>query len=198
MEELYKKGLVRAIGVCNFKIHHLKYLLSECSIIPAINQVEIHPQYTRPELHQFCRENKIQIEAWSPLMQGSATKMQQIKAMAVKYNKTPGQIILNWHLQRERIVIPKSVKPQRIISNSGIFNFQLEKNDLMIIDNLNKNKSLNPYKDRIVYLLQMISKQKQNKTLFVLLFKALMNRAKRDITTPVLDKVNSKFETVKE
>ncbi len=198
MEELYKNGLVRAIGVCNFQIHHLEYLLSECQIVPAVNQVEVHPEFTRPELHNFCREHNIQIEAWSPLMQGSAIKIQQIKALAVKYNRAPSQIILNWHLRNGRIVIPKSKNPDRIISNADIYNFQMEKNDLKIIDNLNKNRSLNPYKERISYLLEMISKQKQNKTLFILLFKALMNRVKRDLTTPVFEKANSKFETIKD
>src|SRR5690606_3395657 len=91
MEELYEKGLIRAIGVSNFNIHHLEYLLTDCKVIPAVNQVEFHPTHSQPELLKFCASKDIQVEAWSPLKRGEAIKIPLIKHLAAKYNKTPAQ-----------------------------------------------------------------------------------------------------------
>lgn len=94
MEELYEKGLIRAIGVSNFKVHHLEYLLTDCKVIPAVNQVEFHPKHSQPELMAFCKKMNIQLEAWSPLMRGEVFNVPVIKKLAAKYSKTPAQIVL--------------------------------------------------------------------------------------------------------
>src|SRR5690554_4247029 len=96
MEELYRQGLVRAIGVCNYRLHHLDYFLRHCEVIPAINQVEFHPQHSNPQLLEYCRKKNIQLESWSPLMRGQALKIPDIIAVARKYEKTPAQVIIRW------------------------------------------------------------------------------------------------------
>lgn len=149
LETLYKDGRVRAIGVSNFKVHHLKDILADCEIKPMVNQVEFHPLLTQIELRQFCKENNIQLEAWSPLMQGQLLDHELIVEIGKKYNKTPAQIILRWDIQSEVITIPKSVKEQRIIENAQIFDFELDLVDMEKINGLNLNKRIGPDPDHI-------------------------------------------------
>lgn len=149
LETLYKNGRVRAIGVSNFKVHHLKDILADCEIKPMVNQVEFHPLLTQIELRQFCKESNIQLEAWSPLMQGQLLNHELIVKMGQKYNKTPAQIILRWDIQSEVITIPKSVKEQRIIENAQIFDFELDPVDMEQINGLNLDKRIGPDPDHI-------------------------------------------------
>lgn len=142
LEYLYKKGRVRAIGVSNFLKHHLEDLLATAEIVPMVNQVEFHPYVVQQELLDYCAENKIQFEAWSPLMQGKILEVKEMSGLAEKYNKTPVQIVLRWNLQKDVITIPKSVKKERIESNADIFDFELSKEDLALIDSLDKNHRL--------------------------------------------------------
>lgn len=137
LEKLYKDGKVRAIGVSNFKENHLKELMEEAEIFPMVNQVEFHPQLTQPELVTFCNENKIQIVAWGPLMQGQLDKYDLFNELSVKYNKTPAQIVLKWDIQQGIVTIPKSTNLERIKSNFEIFDFNLDKEDMEKISNLN-------------------------------------------------------------
>jgi len=139
LEKLYKDGLVRAIGVSNFKEHHLEDLMSDCEIEPMVNQVEFHPYLTQKGLLSFCREHGIQLEAWRPLMKGDCVQEPVLIELAEKYNKTPAQIALRWNLQLEVVTIPKSVKEHRIVENADIFNFELSPEDMAKIDALNRD-----------------------------------------------------------
>ncbi|WP_173225188.1 aldo/keto reductase [Kroppenstedtia pulmonis] len=147
LEHLYEKGLVRAIGVCNFQIHHLKDLMANAKIVPAVNQVEYHPRLTQKELHRFCRENGIQLEAWSPLMRGEILKEETLVKIAANHGKTPAQVILRWDLQHGVVTIPKSVRPERIEQNADIFDFELSQEEMEKIDALNQNHRIGPDPD---------------------------------------------------
>ncbi|MCB0743109.1 MAG: aldo/keto reductase, partial [Ignavibacteriae bacterium] len=125
IEELYKQGRVKSIGVSNFLQHHLEDLIDSAEIIPMVNQVEFHPYLVQQDLINFCVKYKIQFEAWSPLMQGKMLSDKLINKLALKYEKTAAQIILRWNLQKGVVTIPKSSKQERIISNSQIFDFKI-------------------------------------------------------------------------
>jgi diketogulonate reductase-like aldo/keto reductase len=141
LEKLYKEGLVRSIGVSNFQIHHLKDVMADSEIVPMVNQVEYHPLLTQKELHAFCKENRIQLEAWSPLMQGQLDHP-TLAEIGKKYDKSPAQVVLRWDLQNEVVTIPKSVTEHRIIENANIFDFQLSSEEIAQLDGLNQNKRL--------------------------------------------------------
>ncbi|WP_425291292.1 aldo/keto reductase [Bacillus thuringiensis] len=147
LETLYKEERVRAIGVSNFQIHHLQDVLAGAEMKPMINQVEYHPRLTQKELQAFCKEQGIQMEAWSPLMQGQLLDNETLQEIAHKYGKTTAQIILRWDLQNEVVTIPKSTKEHRIVANADIFNFELTKEDMEKIDALNENHRVGPDPD---------------------------------------------------
>ncbi|WP_226037196.1 aldo/keto reductase [Aquibacillus saliphilus] len=140
MEELYKQGKIRAIGVSNFKEHHLEDLISDADIKPMVNQVEFHPNFAQKDLHNFCKQQGIQLEAWSPLKQGQLLDDQTLIKLAEKYGKSTAQIIIRWVLQKEVIVIPKSTKEHRIIANADVFDFELTAEDIKVIDGLDTNQ----------------------------------------------------------
>ncbi|MEH0979688.1 aldo/keto reductase [Bacillus mobilis] len=147
LETLYKEERVRAIGVSNFQIHHLQDVLAGAEMKPMINQVEYHPRLTQKKLQAFCKEQGIQMEAWSPLMQGQLLDNETLQEIADKYGKTTAQIILRWDLQNEVVTIPKSTKEHRIVANADIFNFELTKEDMEKIDALNENHRVGPDPD---------------------------------------------------
>ena len=151
MEELYEKGLIRDIGVSNFMVHHLEDFLPECNVVPAVNQVEFHPELSQPDLLEFCQNKGIQLEAWSPIMKGRVNDIPVIQAVAAKYQKTPVQVVLRWDIQKGVVTIPKSVHDDRIISNADIFDFELEESDMEKIDKLNKSKRIGPHPDHITF-----------------------------------------------
>ena len=134
MEQLYKDGFVRAIGVCNFKVHHLQELLKTANIIPAVNQIECHPGLNQKDIRQFCFEHEIMIEASSPLGNGQILHDERILSLGEKYNKSAAQICLRWELQNDIIVIPKTTKLDRIRENINIFDFELSKEEMQIIN----------------------------------------------------------------
>lgn len=144
MEDIYKSGRAKAIGVSNFLVPHLQDILNSSAIIPSINQIEFHPYLVQPELLSFCKKNSIQLEAWSPLMQGHIVSVPAVKNIAEKYNKTPAQIVLRWDLQHEVITIPKSVNPNRILENTQIFDFELTQTEMQQLDALDQNKRFGP------------------------------------------------------
>lgn len=144
LEKLYKDGKIRAIGVSNFNVHHLESLLEEAEIKPMVNQVEFHPRLTQLELRDYCKKQGIQLEAWSPLMQGKLLDNEVLAEIAGKYNKSVAQIILRWDLQSEVVTIPKSIKEHRIIENADIFDFELSKEDMEKINALNKDERVGP------------------------------------------------------
>ncbi|WEG14824.1 aldo/keto reductase [Pullulanibacillus sp. KACC 23026] len=139
LEKLYKDGRVRAIGVSNFKEHYLQQLIDQCEIVPMVNQVEYHPRFNQAELHDFCKKHQIQLEAWSPLMQGGLLDNPTLIEIGKKYGKSPAQVILRWDLQTEVVTIPKSIKPHRIIENADVFDFELSEEDMANIASLNQN-----------------------------------------------------------
>jgi methylglyoxal/glyoxal reductase len=147
LETLYKTGKVKAIGVSNFQIHHLEELMMDAEIKPMINQVEFHPRLTQKELRAFCEQQGIQVEAWSPLMQGQLFDNEILREIAANYGKTVAQIILRWDLQNGVITIPKSTKEHRIIANAEVFDFELSSEDMSRIDNLNQNHRVGPDPD---------------------------------------------------
>ncbi|KKZ99144.1 hypothetical protein B4147_3728 [Bacillus wiedmannii] len=147
LETLYKEKRVRAIGVSNFQIHHLQDVIKDAEIKPMINQVEYHPRLTQKELQAFCKEQGIQMEAWSPLMQGQLLDNETLQAIADKHGKTTAQVILRWDLQNGVVTIPKSTKEHRIIANADVFNFELTKEDMEKIDALNQNHRVGPDPD---------------------------------------------------
>lgn len=147
LEQLYKQGRVRSIGISNFLKHHIEDIKQSAEIIPMVNQMEFHPYLVQHDLIDYCNENNIRYEAWSPLMQGQILSDDTIKKLADKYNKTTAQIILRWDLQKGVITIPKSVKKERIVSNSQIFDFEISAEDMKLIDGLDKNKRIGPDPD---------------------------------------------------
>ncbi|MFA5587231.1 MAG: aldo/keto reductase [Mariniphaga sp.] len=151
MEELYEEKRVRAIGVSNFLEHHLEDFLPECNIIPAVNQYEFHPELLQPKLLEYCLKKGIRPEAWSPIMRGKVNDIPVLQALAVKYGKTPVQIVLRWDIQKGVVTIPKSVTPERIISNADIFDFELSSEDIAKIDGLDKNNRLGGHPDHITF-----------------------------------------------
>ncbi|MEI4830029.1 aldo/keto reductase [Bacillus sp. FJAT-53711] len=147
LETLYKEGRVKAIGVSNFQIHHLEDLMKDAEIKPMVNQVEYHPRLTQKELQAFCQEHDIQLEAWSPLMQGQLLNHEVLQEIANNYNKSVAQVILRWDLQNGVITIPKSTKEHRIVENADVFNFELKEEDMKRIDDLNENHRVGPDPD---------------------------------------------------
>ncbi|MCM3003520.1 aldo/keto reductase [Priestia koreensis] len=147
LEALYKEEKVRAIGVCNFQIHHLETLMKEATVVPMVNQVEMHPKLSQAALHEFSIKHNIQLEAWAPLMQGGIFDMKELQDLATKYGRTVAQIVLRWDLQRGIVTIPKSVKESRIIENADVFNFELSPEDMNVIDALNEDHRVGPDPD---------------------------------------------------
>lgn len=140
LEKVYAEGKVRAIGVSNFQVHHLEDLLGEAKVVPAVNQIELHPYLTQQELRTYCQSKGIQVEAWSPLGQGNLLDHDTIKAIAGNHNKTAAQVILRWDLQSRIVTIPKSVHEERIAQNADIFDFTLTQEEMEAIDGLNRNQ----------------------------------------------------------
>nr|WP_299000707.1 aldo/keto reductase [uncultured Allomuricauda sp.] len=142
MEEIYKKGLAKAIGVCNFSMDQLQDLMEHSEIVPAVNQVEIHPHHSQSELLDFAHKHEIQLEAWRPIMMGEVLKIPELVEIGNKYDKSPVQVSLRWLVQRGVAVIPKSVTPKRIRENINIFDFELSKTEMDVIEGLNQNRNL--------------------------------------------------------
>ncbi|WP_226682460.1 aldo/keto reductase [Sutcliffiella horikoshii] len=147
LEKLYKDGRVRAIGVSNFQIHHLQDILDVAEVKPMVNQVEYHPKLSQVELLNFCKENGIQMEAWSPLMQGQLLDNDVLKEIADAHNKSVAQVILRWDLQNGVVTIPKSVKEHRIKENADIFDFELSEDEMQRIHALNEDQRVGPDPD---------------------------------------------------
>ena len=140
LEKLYKDGRVRVIGVSNFQPHHLDDLLADAEIVPAVNQVELHPLLSQQPLREYCSSKGIYVEAWSPLARGGFFDDPVLQEIAAKYGKSPAQVILRWDIQHNIITIPKSVTPSRIEENMQIFDFELTPDEMAMIDAMNKDE----------------------------------------------------------
>ncbi len=148
LEEFYRDGRARSIGVSNFQPHHLLRLHTECEIPPAADQIEVHPYLTQDEVRAFCGEHQIAVEAWSPLAQSAVLGDPTIVSIARKVGKTPGQVVLRWHIERGDIIFPKSVTPARIRENIDIFGFELSGEEVEAISALNRDERRGPDPDK--------------------------------------------------
>ncbi|WTJ88145.1 aldo/keto reductase [Streptomyces sp. NBC_01538] len=145
LEKLAADGRARSIGVSNFLPEHLDRLLAETSVIPAVNQIELHPHLQQHAAREYHAEQGIATEAWSPLGSGKGLlEVPAIVAIAQKHGRTPAQIVLRWHLQLGNVVIPKSVTPSRIKENIEVFDFSLDTEDLAAISALNEDRRTGP------------------------------------------------------
>ena len=151
LEELYEAGRIRAIGISNFLVHHLEEFLPHCKVVPAVNQVEFHPELIQSDLLRFCQQKGIQLEAWSPIMRGKVNDIPVMQEIASKHGKTPVQVVLRWDIQKGVVTIPKSVKAERIISNSDIFDFELSAEEMAKIDALDVEQRIGPHPDHISF-----------------------------------------------
>ncbi|QHW32348.1 aldo/keto reductase [Paenibacillus rhizovicinus] len=147
LETLYKAGRVKAIGVSNFHVHHLEELLKDAEIKPMVNQVEFHPRLSQQALRDYTKAQGIQLEAWSPLMQGGLLDNETLVELAAKHGKSVTQIILRWDLQHGVVTIPKSTKAHRIAENASIYDFELSGEDMARIDALNEDRRVGPDPD---------------------------------------------------
>ncbi|REK85309.1 aldo/keto reductase [Streptomyces inhibens] len=145
VEKIYADGRAKAIGVSNFLPAHLERLLGETSVVPAVNQIELHPQFQQAESRAFHARHHIVTEAWSPLGQGRGLlEDPTIARLAAQHGKTPAQVVLRWHLQIGNVVIPKSVTPSRIAENIDVFDFTLDDADLATLAGLDSGNRLGP------------------------------------------------------
>lgn len=144
-EKIHADGRAKAIGVSNFLPEHLERLIAETSVVPAVNQIELHPQLQQGEPRAFHDRHGIRTEAWSPLGQGRGLlEVPTVVAVAQKHGRTPAQVVLRWHLQIGNVVIPKSVTPSRIKENLDVFGFELDADDLAAFAALDEGKRLGP------------------------------------------------------
>ena len=136
LTELPKSGRCRSIGVSNFTVGHLEELLRSSNVVPAVNQVELHPFLFQKELIDFCRRHHIQVEAYSPLGRGAVLGHPVIAEIARAHERSPAQVVLRWELQHDLVTIPKSVHPHRIEENAHVFDFQLSAREMGDLDGL--------------------------------------------------------------
>ena len=151
IEEIYRSGRVRAIGVSNFLQHHLEELFKSAEIMPMVNQVECHPFLVQHPLIDFCHSYDIVYEAWSPIMRGKVNDIPLFAELSKKYNKSPVQVVLRWDLQKGIVTIPKSVHKERILHNADIFDFELTLEDIDLIDALDKNHHFGAHPDTFTF-----------------------------------------------
>ncbi|HTX32533.1 MAG TPA: aldo/keto reductase [Solirubrobacteraceae bacterium] len=142
--ELKESGRARSIGVSNFLVEHLETIIDATGEVPAVNQIEVHPQYQEQELRRYLREHEIVPEAYSPLGQGGALKDEKITEIAKAHDRTPAQVVLRWHIQLGNVVIPKSVTPSRIEENFRIFDFELSDSEMETIKELDAGQRIGP------------------------------------------------------
>ena len=153
LEEFKADGRARSIGVSNFEVDHLERLAAETDVVPAVNQIELHPYLLNEEVRSYGEEHGIATEAWSPLKQGEVLRDPVIVEIAERAGRTPAQVVLRWHVQRGNIVFPKSTTPERIRENFELFDFELEPGDIERINGLDRGEAgrNGPHPDRMAY-----------------------------------------------
>ena len=154
LEEFKADGRARSIGVSNFQVAHLERLAAECDVVPAVNQIELHPYFHNEQVRAHGEANGIATEAWSPIAQGDVLDDPVIAGIAERLGRTPAQVVLRWHVQRDSIVFPKSVTPDRMRENFELFDFELEPGDVEQIDGLDRGESgrRGPNPDTFAYI----------------------------------------------
>lgn len=140
LEEFKADGRARSIGVSNFQIEHLERLAAEADVVPAVNQIEVHPYFVNAEVRAYGDEHGIVTEAWSPIAQGAVLDDDTIGKIAERVGRTPAQVVLRWHIEHGHVVFPKSVTPERIRENYEIFDFELSDDDVAKIDGLDRGE----------------------------------------------------------
>jgi 2,5-diketo-D-gluconate reductase A len=153
LEEFKEDGRARSIGVSNFQVEHLQRLAAETDVVPAVNQIELHPYFQNREVSAYGEEHGIATEAWSPIAQGAVLDDPAITEIAERLERTPAQVVLRWHIQHGYIVFPKSVTPERIRENFALFDFELDPGDMERIDSLDRGEAgrNGPHPDRFAY-----------------------------------------------
>jgi 2,5-diketo-D-gluconate reductase A len=141
LEELHRDGRARSIGVSNFEVDHLERLAAECDVVPAVNQIELHPYFQNDEVRRYGEAHGIATQAWSPIAQGQVLDDPAIVEIAERLGRSPAQVVLRWHLQRGSIVFPKSTTPARIEENFALFDFELGAEDVGRIDALDRGEA---------------------------------------------------------
>ncbi|HVT22981.1 MAG TPA: aldo/keto reductase [Mycobacteriales bacterium] len=144
LEEFYRDGRARSIGVSNFHANHLNRLFAQSDVVPAVNQIEVHPYLVQDELRAFCAEHEIAVESWSPLGRGVVLDNPVITEIASRVGKTAAQVVLRWHIERGDIVFPKSIRPERMAENLDIFDFTLDGDDVAAISALDRGQRVGP------------------------------------------------------
>ncbi|KAJ1982084.1 hypothetical protein H4R34_001844 [Dimargaris verticillata] len=139
MEEVYQRGLAKAIGVSNFGTHHLDELLAHCQVKPVINQIELHPWLVQKKITQYCQQHNIVIEAYSPLAQATKAEDRVVQAIARRHQKTWAQVLVRWSLQRGFIPLPKTANPDRLASNVDVYDFALSDDEMQQLDQLDSD-----------------------------------------------------------
>lgn len=144
MEAFYTDGLTRVIGTANCHAHHLEKIMDVCKVVPMVNEIEVHPLFTQKHLLNFCKENGIQVEAYTPLARNDNRMLRNraIQSMMQKYGKSFQQIVLRWHIQNDVIPIPRSTNKSRIKDNINVFDFHLTDEEMASIDAININSRL--------------------------------------------------------
>ncbi|MEM9921540.1 MAG: aldo/keto reductase [Bacteroidota bacterium] len=142
MEKLYSEGKAKAIGVCNFSIQQLEDLMEHSQVVPALNQVEMHPHLSQNELRAFSKKHKIQLEAWRPIMMGEVLEIPALVEIGKSHDKSAVQIALRWLIQRGVAAVPKSVNPKRIAANFSVYDFELTTDQMQTIESLNQDRRL--------------------------------------------------------
>lgn len=144
--DIAASGRASSIGVSNFEIEHLEELLAQTGVVPAVNQIELHPLHQRTELRAFCREHGIAVEAWGPLSQGKSDLLDrpEVTVAAEAHAKSPAQIVLRWHVQLGNIVFPKTSRRERLSENADIFDFQLSDAEMTAISSLDEQRNFGP------------------------------------------------------
>lgn len=153
LEEAYATGKIKAIGVSNFTIKHLEDLAQFAKVKPVINQVELHPKLAQNELLEYSKTRDIKLQAWSPLMQGQLLDNAVITDIAQKHHKSPAQVILRWDIQRDVLLVVKSVHKQRMLNNADIFDFALDADDMKRLSNLDAGLRNGPHPDEFDFKL---------------------------------------------
>jgi len=153
MEKIHQSGKVKSIGLSNHLVHHMEELLREATIVPVVNQIELHPYLTQKEVVDYCNQKNIIVQSWSPLGGNKIPLMQEdtLKEIGRKYDKSPAQVVLRWNVDRGFVVIPKSSNMQRQKENIAIFDFQLTAEDIALIDKLNKDYRTGIHPDKISF-----------------------------------------------
>ncbi|MGH1549124.1 aldo/keto reductase [Leifsonia poae] len=151
LEKIYASGRAKAIGVSNFLVPHLTKLLAETDIVPAVNQIELHPAHQQPEVTAFSREHGIEIEAWGPLGQGKYPlfELPEVADAAAAHGKTPAQVVIRWHLQTGNIVFPKSNRRERMAENFDVFDFELTADEVQAISSLEREGRVSAHPDEV-------------------------------------------------